>query len=106
VFERLSGAGQSLEGEIASVSLEAFQETPVSPVVRPPLTEPIVSLQDLLRSQMTVEPKTAPSPASPQIESLEDRFAFGLEDIKILPVLKQKMPPNQSTLDEFGQTLA
>ncbi|MBP9762724.1 hypothetical protein KBD34_03855 [Patescibacteria group bacterium] len=106
VYERLSGSLNDPGKRPLAFSPEAFQAAPTSQIADPQPTKPTLSLQDLLQSEPHAEPKIPSSSIFPQSESLEDRFAFGLEDVKILPVVKQKTPPNQSILDEFGQTLA
>lgn len=109
LYERLSQGGfphqseplnrltpTSVEVSAARSELPAIVEDPKTPL----------SLQDLLHTAAPVPPPPVPTSPTPQIEALEDRFAFDGGEVRILPQLKQKSGLGNPASGPFGPTLA
>ncbi len=111
LYERLSGSVSlppSSPTEHALVLEESFlpsaQAHKVPPAPAPPTLS--VSLQDLLHAGSSTSVETTSFVATPQIETLEDRFAFDGDEVRILPQIKQKQGLGNPASGPIGPTLA
>lgn len=108
LYERLSLGGflqveslnqptsTSVEPPTVQSKPSSIQEDPKTPL----------SLQDLLHTTAPIPSPTLQTSPTPQIEALEDRFAFDGDEARILPQLKQKSGLGNPASEPFGPTLA
>ena len=103
------GVGDSGETDLALLIQSASEPSLLSAMLDsvPPVeakavedANPGLQLQDLLRQTADPAPKPVLSPTSPQVEAMEDRFAFDGLDVRILPKSSKKNPSGLGGLDE------
>ncbi len=102
LYERLSQGGFPHQPEPLNRSTPASVEVPASAED----LKTTLSLQDLLHTAAPISPPPVPTSPTPQIEALEDRFAFDGGEVRILPQMKQKSGLGNPASGPFGPTLA
>lgn len=108
LYERLSRATLVQTESLNQPTPESI-ETPTirsEPAIVPEAPKTPLRLQDLLHTASPVATPAVPAPLTPQIEALEDRFAFDGDEVRILPQLKQKSGLGNPASEAVGPTLA
>ncbi len=100
-----SNLGMDLASFIQPVSEPSLLSAMLGPIPSvgaktPQEPNPSLQLQELLRQTPDPLPKQALSPIFPQVEAMEDRFAFDGLDVRILPKSSKKNPSGLGGLDE------